>query len=224
MVSCCCCSFDTHHPRACQRDGALSMMKSAGGDTTNNAREEVKKAIEDIYRKKNPSKLDEIDSLMTKYRGKEAQLLDAIKKKYGQIASTKNSSPTWKFVLKNFDPNNDKITNKHIRASLAVVHAELQSLADSIGGECKEIVGKAGQHKLVVQSVADGVGLTSDDLDGIKPTIEKMRSLIHERYQYDRKASKSKAPLLSDEHDRRSEEKRLDLLKKKRRDRHNHRR
>ena len=52
-----------------------------------------KQIIQEIYEKHNPSKLNSIDSLLTKYKGKERKLIAALRKKYA-IASTSSSLPT----------------------------------------------------------------------------------------------------------------------------------
>ena len=42
----------------------------------------IKKIIKEIYAEHNPSKLEDVDRLMCKYRSKELELLEAIRDKY----------------------------------------------------------------------------------------------------------------------------------------------
>jgi hypothetical protein len=125
-------------------------------------------------------------------------------------------------VLKKYTNNNDTIANKHIAASLAEIRTELDDIASSIGGECAEVIERWGTRTLVVRrSVNHGQDVERSDLGRIKPTVERMHQIIHARYQY-AKPTKSKAHLQTEEHDRRREEKRVDQLKKNRRDLQEH--
>lgn len=61
----------------------------------------IRRKIEKMYKKHNPSKLADLDGLLVKYKGREDQLLKAIKQKY---RDTSSSTPKpWQFVLKNYD-------------------------------------------------------------------------------------------------------------------------
>jgi hypothetical protein len=211
-----------------------SIMTSSArrNDRANNTQSKVvKRAIEAIYRAKNPSKLSEIDDLMLKYKGKEDQLLAAIRHKYdvsvlgdNKKDSNNNDYKPWQFVLKNYDANDDNISNKHIAGSLAEVRTELDGIAASIGGECLDIIDSRRRvRKFVVRcSMKKTAGQDSsseNDMEAIKPTVEWMRQIIHDRYQYRRNPTKSKAHRQTEEHERRREEKRADQLKKKGKDR-----
>ena len=85
-----------------------------------------------------------------------------------------------------------------------------------IGGECAEITDKSGHWKLVVRQAQLEVVPYGQDMDSIKDTVDRMRMVIHQRYNHVNK-KKTLAHLCTEEHDRRKEEKRVDLEKKKRR-------
>ena len=53
-----------------------------------------KQIIQEIYEKHNPSKLNSIDSLLTKYKGKERKLIAALRKKYAIASPSSSSLPT----------------------------------------------------------------------------------------------------------------------------------
>eukprot|EP00940_MAST-03C_sp_MAST-3C-sp2_P000850 g850.t1 len=66
---------------------AQGMMSTQRNDdrvslTKNNRSNEYRDVIEDLYRRYNPSKLDSIEVLLTKYVGKEEKLIAALRKKY----------------------------------------------------------------------------------------------------------------------------------------------
>lgn len=176
----------------------------------------IKKRITKLYRKHNPSKLSEIDSLMKKYKGKEEELLQAIKNKYGDAGCPRRHG--WQHVLKRFYPNEKGPWNND-KESLVEIQGMLDGLASSIGGECfyepnALVVQKVKQDEKI--DYCGGLrGNTHESWESIQPTIEKMREIVHNRYEYYRKKkSTSKAPYLTDEHERRKEEKRIDRVKK----------
>mmetsp|Transcript_23372 Transcript_23372/g.34356 ORF Transcript_23372/g.34356 Transcript_23372/m.34356 type:complete len:212 (-) Transcript_23372:70-705(-) len=191
----------------------------------------VRKKIEAIYKEHNPEKLAELDTLMAKCTGKEHLLLKKIQDKYihksagqdkvqgkGQKkGQKKNHKKPWVFILKNY-AKDDKFHNKEIENGLEDFMKILGGLADSIGGECAKVVNKKNGHRqLVVRQVIGRDDDGHDDVATIMPTIEHMRQVIHKRYEHNRKGQ-SVAHLHTDEHERRKEEKRSDLLKKKSRE------
>lgn len=184
-----------------------------------NRMQNIKKQITSVYKKHNRSKLSEIDGLMSKYKGKEEDLLRAIKDKYSLRQNGK-----WQYILKNYDMKN-KFTNWNIDESLIGIKTVLDELASSIGGECHQYVDNKGQRKLIVREALKkntkfeyngGGSRNTHDWDTVKPTVEKMRKVIHDRYNYTRN-HKSKSHLLINELDKRKEEKRFDQLRKNKR-------
>jgi len=80
---------------------AQGMMSTQRNDdrvflAKNNRSNEYRDVIEDLYRRYNPSKLDSIDALLTKYAGKEEKLIAALRKKYcketRKDSNTRNSN------------------------------------------------------------------------------------------------------------------------------------
>ena len=78
--------------------------------TMNEPPPSFKQIIQDIYEKHNPSKLNSIDSLLTKYKGKERKLIAALRKKYAIASSPPPSSslPTDFFDSKPKETKKDK--------------------------------------------------------------------------------------------------------------------
>jgi len=152
----------------------------------------------------------ELDSLMIKYRGKEDQLLMAIKQKYNNTVSTsdQNEERPWQFVLKNYEHDGEE-------ASLEKFQAILEDFASTIGGEC--VVYASGQRKLVVRQVEVGRYPSGHNKESIYDTVQEMRRVVHKRYEHIRN-KKSIAHLHTEEHMRRKEEKRVDLMRKNDRD------
>lgn len=191
-----------------------------------NTRNKVRNKIKKIYKHNNPSKLNEIDALMEKYKGKEEQLLKAIEQKYTitqKRKPTQKREPTqkrkytqnrkpWEFVLKNYE--RDRVRNWNIDESIS--HSQIQLLlnemAESNSAECTEIVAKDGRRKLVVRQKLGGENEVSRG-DALL-SLERMRRVIQKRYEFIRE-KKSSSHLITNEHERRKEEKRVDQLKKK---------
>jgi hypothetical protein len=74
----------------------------------------VRRKIETIYKKHNPEKLADLGALMSKYVGKEDQLLKAIEQKYKKEKNPKRTANyPWIFVLKNYE-NKNKFYNEEI--------------------------------------------------------------------------------------------------------------
>ena len=181
-------------------------------------RNKVKNKIRNIYKHNNPSKLKEVDTLMKKYRGKEEQLLEAIKQKYATSHQTSASSDKpWEFVLKNYEKNNRVQTNWNIDESIgnSKVQQMLNEMAESIDGKVDLAVNKDGKRKLVVRQKS-GADYVSRDV--VMLTVERMRDTIHKRYEIGMR-NDSCSHLITNEHHRRKEEKRVDQLNKKKRDR-----
>ena len=87
---------------------------------------EARKIIEEIYQTYNPSKVDSIDALLEKYKGKEKKLIAALRKKYA-----KTTLPTDFFDEKPKEsPKAEKVSNKEWK--------DFQAFAKSIN-ENKEI-------------------------------------------------------------------------------------
>ena len=138
----------------------------------------MKRKIQTIYKKHNPEKLADLGALMSKYVGKEDQLLKAIEQKYKKEKNPKRTSkyPWWIFVLKN-DEKKNKFNNEEIdKKSLNDFKKILDGLAASIGGECAEVLNRKGQRQLVVRQVpGQSKAHEESNMDAITPTIEKMR-------------------------------------------------
>jgi len=66
-------------------------------DTSQHSSREI---VINIYKKYNPSKLDSVDSLLKKYKGKESKLIAALRKKYRTIPSDDNDEKTTTSDLK----------------------------------------------------------------------------------------------------------------------------
>lgn len=198
--------------------------------------DDIEKEIIEIYKKYNPSKLGEVNSLLEKCKGKEEALLRKIKEKYVNPSIAGSSSTEirhpWSFVLKHYSREKEsgkkQKENWRIDASIAGIRSPLDELASSIGGECVVDM-KFGHRALIVREVTEktkidycGRGSSAaktHDLESVKFTVERMQLLIRNRQEYIRKKNwKSKANLMTHEHDRRKEEKRVDQEKKKRRD------
>lgn len=170
--------------------------------------EEIRK----IYTQYNPEKLSNLDALFDKYEGKEHELLKQIRKKYCE--QPKRERAEWSFVLKRFASKRE--TRLEQERSLLSFRKILDDLALSIGGELVDDVtsSKNGVPVLIVRK-AKGVDTPpGHNIDSIKDTVERMRSIVHERYAHD-KWGKSIAHLHTEEHERRKEDKRADLAKKK---------
>ena len=199
---------------------------------------DIKKEIVKIYKVHNPSKLDDVERLMKKHEGSEVSLLRAIQQKYdhhdsgtpGLASLSSEGRRQWQFNLKHYSSDKNAAKKQkqdwNIDASIPEIRPQLDDLASSIGGECACIVWN-GKRKWVVREVVDrtkidycgqGRSMKLHDLESVNDTVKTMRELIHSRYQYARN-KKSKASLMTNEHDRRKEEKRADQDKKKRRNR-----
>ena len=125
---------------------------------------------------------------------------------------------SWIYTLKNYEHNN-KYANKKTDASLKEFRKILDDFASSIGGECADVISKWGHRQHVVRQSQNPTDWKRAHLkaEDIEFTVQKMRKVIHDRYEHIRKGT-SIANLHADEHDRRSEEKRVDQMKKKARD------
>ena len=75
--------------------------------------------------------------------------------------------------------------------SIKPIRKVLDEMAGSIGGRCVKAVSKGGQHQYKIQQIAD----TAQDEDRIQRGVDKMRSMIHERYR-----GNDQAPNIANEH------------------------
>jgi hypothetical protein len=164
----------------------------------------VRRKLESIYRKHNREKLGSIDEILRKYKGKEEDLLKAVREKYcankkGRL--DKNNAEDrqeewWSFVLKNYcmyerqgagrdDDSRRKIQrhNWNVDESLNCVRNDLDELAESIGGTCVvDVSTKGGTRRLIVRKAKAGKNM-SVTTQQVEKTVEKMREIVHARYR-----------------------------------------
>lgn len=168
----------------------------------------IREKIEGIYQRHNPSKLGDVDRLMTGYAGREPELLEEVRRKY----------LLWQHVLKTFNKK-DREHNQRDEGSIEEIRTALDDLASSVRGECIFVTGKNGHRRLIVRQVKSSGGNSCDE-GKIKATVDQMRDIIHKRYEYQgNRGHRSTAPLQSSEHERRKAEKDADRARKKSRDR-----
>jgi hypothetical protein len=145
--------------------------------------DKVRRELVCIYREHRPGKTAEIDSLLEKYVGKEADLLAAVKKKYSVTAVSAHKN--WSYVLKNYPNEGNKKSLQQqtwsVEQNLGSVRDEIDEIARSIKGECQMIiVGKEGRRKLVVRRRSTKEPICSLSL--VEAAVEKMRHLVQQRY------------------------------------------
>ena len=68
--------------------GIVNKYEFRDVDSTAPAAISYKTTLSEIYRSSNPEKLSDVDALLVKYKGKEGDLVRAIKRKYGRSASS----------------------------------------------------------------------------------------------------------------------------------------
>lgn len=168
---------------------------------------QIRRELMRIYREHQPSKIEEVDSMLEKYADKEEDLLLAVKKKY---CVTFVQAQNWMYVLKNYscpwegDKKSRQRQTWEVEKSLANVRKELDEMARSIKGECKIVLGAQGCHKLVVRRRSNTEPLCSLSL--VEATVDKMRMrLVRKRYSH-----KAKASNFSEEHIQRQVQKEID--------------
>jgi hypothetical protein len=167
---------------------------------------DIKKKIIKIYKKQNPSKLPEVDSLLVKYAGKEEELLRSIRKKYTKRLPWEDNNFCWTFNLKHFnDQHSDKDKRQrsiwYVQESLQQVQYLLDQLAEQIGGKCD--IADAKGHLVLVAKRDMAKPLCSKE-DALL-AVEKMKDLVHNRYRH-----KERPTDTATEHDRRRLEKQRD--------------
>jgi hypothetical protein len=171
--------------------------------------DEIRGTLTNLYKKHNPEKVIEVDALMVKYAGMEEELLKKVRIKYttkkDKYTTKKDSTKPWSYVLKNYQHpgsgrDREKIQrhNWKVDESIKRIRKVLDEMAGSIGGRCVQAVSKYGQRQFKIQQIDD----TGQDEDRIQRSVDRMRSMIHERYR-----GNDQAPNLSNEHDRRKAEK-----------------
>ena len=174
----------------------------------------IREKIEGIYQRHDPSKLGDVDRLMTKYAGREPELLKQIRNKY--LPNPKYLP--WQHALKNFNKE-DREHNQNDEESIEEIRTALDALASSVFGECIFVTRKNGQRRLVVRQDQSSGGNSCDE-GKIEAAVVQMRNIIHKRYEYKgNRGHRSTAPLQSSEHERRKAEKDADTSRKKSRDR-----
>lgn len=183
-------------------------MSFASDDLDESQLRRIREEIEGIYQRHDPYKLGDVDRLMTKYAGREPELLKQIRRKY----------LPWQHVLKTFNKE-DREHNQKDEESIEEIRTALDALASSVRGECFFVVGKNGQRRLVVREDQSSGGNSCGE-GKIEAAVVQMREIIHKRYQYKgNRGHRSTAPLQSSEHERRKAEKDADRSRKKSQDR-----
>ena len=163
-------------PRKSHKKGKKSQVKE----------ETVKSTITAIYELYNQEKLNEVDALLVKYRGKETQLLAALVKKYGP-----EPRPPLLILIKRFHP--PKVEKQwslqhfhgYVSESLNDIWDELEAIADSAGalGWRGEIVFNTEQHG-GVSNILLQLQVTHLDVGECVPdgVVESLRMLVHNRH------------------------------------------
>jgi hypothetical protein len=171
----------------------------------------IKDQIRAIYQEHNQDKLAELDSLWEKYKGKEEDLLKAVKKKDLRI---ENSLPSgdfqWQFTLIDFSREqgrNRQMTTWYNDETLETIMPLLEERAESIGGKCKFMVHKS--ERLLVVHRDPEVALR--DKGVVESTVKGMKELIGRRHRYDARPTD-----YANEHDRRKADKERDQARKSR--------
>lgn len=177
---------------------------------------DIREELIALYQKHNPSKLEDVDNILSKYAGKEEQLLKAVRDKYSTAAGAEAATTKpWFFVLKNYCSKHDydgdkekiKAANWNIKESIQEVRPVLDELAESIGGACTDsIPGKYGQKRL---SVVQKKGWTMSDMAVVEDVVDKMRKVIQQRYE-----KKNYARNFSNEHDGKAHRQRKDTRRR----------
>jgi hypothetical protein len=164
--------------------------------------DQIRDTLTNLYKKHNPDKVIEVDALMVKYGGMEEELLKKVRIKY---TTKKDYTKSWSYVWKNYqhpgsgrDHGAIQRHNWKVDESIKPICKVLDETAGSIGGRCVKAVSEGGQHQFKIQQIAD----TGQDEDRIQRSVDKMQSMIHERYR-----GNDQAPSIANEHDRRTAEK-----------------
>ena len=187
----------------------------------------AQRILVDIYRCHNPQKLKEIDGLLDKYRGKEDELVEAVRKKYSQlamsptvVADSTNTTTTagvrhgYRFILRHFPQrpaNEQRRSDQREKQSLESIRPDLDRLATSIGGYCVIESKPNGSLTMVVRGNPETM-MTHDECyinsDGrrinIPAVVEQMRLLVKGRY---RRNNTARANQFTDVADQRRAEK-----------------
>ena len=96
-----------------------SASQHEGNTTPSQDTEDIKVKLIAFYKKHNPGNLKNLDLILVKYKGKEAELFQRLRRKYGDSDSSSSSAPSPKPVpsdRKHGGKSSARDTNRHQRA------------------------------------------------------------------------------------------------------------